>query len=235
MFEEVLHPVPNCVDCPHSNCLIKACLPESKRKIELARKILSVKRKAPVYRQGAWNNGIFFVFSGKVKETLQSGKDYEEIVGFARPGEAVGLRNFAGTASTSVGAAAIEESVLCFFDRITLTNLIDECPGLSHNLIQRLALSLAEMDRKMRKMARLSLRQRVAASLLELKDIFGFVEGKNILAANLSRKEIAEMSGTAPEVVSRMLATFSKKGLVSLHGREISLLDIPGIQAEVLV
>jgi len=45
----------------------------------------------------------------------------------------------------------------------------------------------------------------------------------------LSKWQLASLLGTIPETLSRILAKMSVSGLITVDGREINLLDLPGL------
>ncbi len=73
-----------------------------------------------------------------------------------------------------------------------------------------------------------SVRQRLARALLE----FGDEAGGTSFALPVTHQELALRLGTVREVVSRNLGRFQAEGLVRLHGREIEVLDRPGLERE---
>jgi CRP/FNR family transcriptional regulator len=68
-------------------------------------------------------------------------------------------------------------------------------------------------------MAQKSVRQRLAFSLLLLKEVYG---EKPI---NLSREDLANFVGTATETLIRLLKEFKEEGLVETNVRKIYVSD----------
>ena len=71
--------------------------------------------------------------------------------------------------------------------------------------------------------------QRVAQYLLSLIPQAGTTAGKLQLPARKS--VIAARLGLAPETLSRMLHTFSVRGLIKVHAATVTILDLKGLQA----
>ena len=78
-------------------------------------------------------------------------------------------------------------------------------------------------------LAQKSIRERLAEVLLLLKENFE-LDHKNTLQISLKRKELADVVGTAPETVIRLLSEFRQDKLIELEGRKIRFLDIPGLR-----
>jgi CRP-like cAMP-binding protein len=69
----------------------------------------------------------------------------------------------------------------------------------------------------------------LAEILLILMDTFG-LDPKKVLQISLTREELANMVGTATESVIRLLSEFKSDGLIELHGRKISIMDVPALK-----
>jgi CRP-like cAMP-binding protein len=67
-----------------------------------------------------------------------------------------------------------------------------------------------------------SVRKRVAESLLKIFIFEDEVQGNSI---KITRDDLAAMSGTAPETVSRTLTEFRNEGLIEKKGSYIVVLD----------
>jgi len=84
------------------------------------------------------------------------------------------------------------------------------------------ANELKKTENRLRNMAVMTVRDRVAEALILIMDNFSKKNGLGtILDINLSRKEIAEIAGTYPEQVSRYFSEFKDQGLIDLSGKTI--------------
>ena len=73
-------------------------------------------------------------------------------------------------------------------------------------------------------MAQKSVRQRLAEVLLYLEENFG-IDKDGYLYLQLSRADIADVVGTATELLIRTLTKLKKEGLVVTAGKRIQILD----------
>ena len=53
-----------------------------------------------------------------------------------------------------------------------------------------------------------------------------------VISLGASHQEIASQIGTVRELVSRNIARLQAQGFINIHGREITILDQPGLEAE---
>jgi CRP-like cAMP-binding protein len=96
-------------------------------------------------------------------------------------------------------------------------------------LMQLTCRELGEANNFITDIAQKTVRERLAEILLILMDTFGLDQDK-VLKISLTREEMANMVGTATESVIRLLSEFKLDNLIDLHGRKISLLDLPGLR-----
>ena len=187
------------------------------------------KRGNIVYHEGHRINGFYCVQDGIVKiyKTGIDGK--EQIIRFAKPGDIIGFRSVLSKELACTTAKVIEDSVLCFIPSENLFQLVKENPAFSMQLMQLTYRELGEANNFITDIAQKTVRERLAEILLILMDTFG-LDSDKVLKISLTREEMANMVGTATESVIRLLSEFKLDGLIDLHGRKISLLDIPGLR-----
>ncbi len=110
---------------------------------------------------------------------------------------------------------------VCGLARTQLTELLSKHPEISLNFIRLLNRELNRARNQVRDLGVKDARERVASLLLSLapsKDAKTF-------SLALTRTEIAEMVGVAPETLIRILSEFKKKKLIQARGREIAILN----------
>jgi CRP/FNR family transcriptional regulator len=97
------------------------------------------------------------------------------------------------------------------------------------HVMQQLSAEVQDAQRQIVELAHKSIRERVAETLLVLKEVFGTGEDGLTLASPLTRDEIAAAVGTAPESVIRTLSEFKSDNLIALSGRTIKLINVKGL------
>ena len=83
---------------------------------------------------------------------------------------------------------------------------------------------LKESEKRMRNMAHMSVKGRLAYALLLLKDKFGVTKSGELNIV-ISRQDIASYVGATYETVFRTLIELSKDHIIRLSGKNISLLN----------
>jgi CRP-like cAMP-binding protein len=174
--------------------------------------------------------GLFVVSTGLIKVYKVSPEGREQVLLLVRPGE-----SFADAAAFTAQpmpacAAAVEKSTVLVVSTATLNRLIDEESRFAHAVIRHLCRKLQHVVRVVEDLSFLHVRARVAKILLQqLYPREGV--GAGVGGHALSQREIAEIAGTAREVVSRALAALEQEGFIRIERGKIVLLDPAGLGA----
>lgn len=185
------------------------------------------RRGETIFREGEEGKGFYVVGSGRIKIFKLGADGKEQILHIFGPGEPFAeVPVFAGQCYPA-NAEALEDSRLLFFPRASFLELIRRHPSLALNM-------LAILSRRLRQLAALvedlSLKEapaRLAAYLLYTADQKGSLE----FALDIPKSQLANLLGTTPETVSRLLARLAKEGLIAATGPRLRLLDKATLQA----
>jgi CRP/FNR family transcriptional regulator, polysaccharide utilization system transcription regulator len=184
------------------------------------------KKGQSVYDEGQKPLGVYCVRNGKIK-VFKNGQDgREHITRVVLPGEFLGLKALLSGNNHSVSSVAIEDSVICFISKTDFFQLMIKYPEFTRSLILILSKLLEEAETRMLSLAYKPVRERLAETLLFLFNSFYPETGKPSRDyLNLTRMELANIIGTAPETVIRLLSEFKDEKLITIKGRKIFLLD----------
>lgn len=181
-----------------------------------------------IFHEGNRISGIYCINKGKIKIFQIGSEGKEQIIRFAKEGDIIGYRALLSEEPLSASAATLEESTLCFIPKSQIFKILQDNPNFNFKMLKLLSHELGEAARIITDLAQKPVRERLAESLLLLKDTFDLDEEKNI-QIKLSREELANIIGTATESVIRLLSEFKKDKLIDVDGRNIKLLNIPGL------
>jgi CRP/FNR family transcriptional regulator, anaerobic regulatory protein len=222
----------DCLNCKNTNCLISKNkgLPELATLLENKHKFKVLKGQNFII-EGAPVHGIYFVFKGKVKvfKTGLFGK--EQINRFVKDGDIIGHRGFGAGQQHQIGAMAMEDIVLCSFSSVELLKVLKSVPSLTFDFMSFYSEELNRSETKVRKFAQMSVREKVIDALLYLNRKFGQKEG--YLSLQLSRKEMADFTGTTDEQVTRVISALKKDKLVQSNAKILGILDIKSLKREI--
>ncbi len=214
-----------CEKCPGGDRNYLTSLDKADRLYLNNQKIVSAFKKGEdIFHEGSKATGLYCLVEGKVKVYRQGIDGREHIIRFAFPGEFIGLKALITGNNHTSSAAALEDSVVCFINNNDFLQLMIKYPEFTRNLIVSLSQILEEAEKKMTSLAQKSVRERLAETLVFLNNSFNLNSSDAGHAyLNLSRNDIANIIGTAPETVIRLLSEFKDEKLILIKGRKIFL------------
>jgi CRP/FNR family transcriptional regulator len=181
-----------------------------------------------VYRAGD-DPQAALVVRGLMRMFLTSAEGRQVTVRYARPGDVMGIAVLVGgPASTSV--QAVEPSSVFRISARTLTAAARRDPRVSWAIAEELSRRLFEVLEQTAVNAFGSVRQRVAAHLLDLASAQQHPRGR--LAARVSQQELADAAGSVREVVARVLRDLRVAGIVATTADSVVILDPARLYAE---
>ena len=179
-----------------------------------------------IFSEGDDGNGFYVVADGKVKIFKVSMDGKEQILHIYGPGAPFGeVAVFAGR-KFPANAETLIKSHLLFFPRSAFVELISKNPSLSLNMLAMLSMRLRQFAMQVENLSLKEVPGRLASYLVYLTR-----EQEKGHEVNLpvSKGQLASLLGTIPETLSRIFTKMSNKGLISVQGRRIELLDMEGL------
>lgn len=197
-------------------------------KISYNKTCTAYKKGQVIFHEDTRPLGVFCVNKGKLKifKTGDDGKD--QIIQISKPGDLLGYRAMIGEDLYPVTAEALEDVQVCFIPKSEFVRLLDESPEFSKMLLREACHELGQMTNLLTNLAQKTVRERLAVTLLMLKDIYvNETQPTDTSEINLTREDLANLVGTATETIIRLLHDFKEENLIKTNGRKIMVLDAP--------
>ncbi|WP_448699291.1 Crp/Fnr family transcriptional regulator [Mucilaginibacter sp. AW1-3] len=211
-------------DCDLKSCfLCRTCVKEWRPAISANRKNFDVKKGEVIFNEGDPVTGVCFVYSGKVKVHKKWGNDKELIVRFANNGAIFGHRGL-NTDVYPISATALEATKICFFDLEFFNSTLKVNHDFAYNLLMFFAGDLQESEKRMRNLAHMPVKGRLAQSLLTLKDQFGTTQ-EGAINIELTRQDLSSFAGATYETVFRTMNELINDKLIALDGKSIIIVN----------
>lgn len=213
----------NEITCDVNSCfLCKNCLKEWKPAIAAHKKNIKVKKGEIIIREGDPVTGIYFAHTGNVKVYKKWDKDKELILRFAKEGAIFGHRGMGKNSNYPVSAAALEPGIVCYMDLDFFHTTLKVNTEFTYRLLMFFADELQESEKKMRNLAHMPVKGRVAEALIALKGQFGETND-GFINIDLSRQDLAAYAGATYETVFRMMNELVNDKLISTSGKRIAI------------
>src|ERR1700754_1044746 len=212
-------------NCDLKSCfLCRQCLPEWLPAVQAQRKNLYFKKGELIFQEGEEVKGIYFVYSGTVKVHKKWGTEKELIIRFAQKGDIFGHRGLGQEHHYPISATAIEPVSVCFVDLEFFQTTLKVNQEFMYGLLLFFAGELQESERKMRNLAHMQVKGRVAQALLSLEEKFGRSPEGHI-GITLSRQDLASLVGATYETVFRIINELAQEEVIGLDAKNIAIID----------
>lgn len=210
----------------HCACFSK--LSESEKKqLDLKSVIIKYKKGEVICKQGSFASHILYLEKGLAKVYLDDGQN-SLVLKVIPPGNLLGLTSISEENNNfQYSAMAYLDTEIKQIDISFFKNLLVQNPVFAKDVIDILISNSIQINGRFFCLTHKQSYGRLADILLCLADrIFK----SHDFELNLSRKDLAELSGISAETVVRMLKKFREEGLIELSGKNFKILDYTKLQ-----
>jgi len=205
--------------------LFKA-LPE--KDLELFRQHLrlhKIKKGRELFREGSYPKAVYIIKKGKVKLYQQGTSGSEKILYLYTPGEMFGYRPVLCGEKHPATAETIEESSVYKLPIKYFLGTLAQSTSLSNYLLQNLSHEFTVLINRIGAFAQKSVKERVALSLLIMRERYRKQDGKGEAEITLSRTDLAAFVGTTVETIARIITRLKQDRIIKTYGRKIVVVD----------
>jgi CRP-like cAMP-binding protein/CheY-like chemotaxis protein len=185
------------------------------------RKVRAFKKNEVIYYEGDRAKGIWIILDGKIKVTKLAEDGRELMTGIFETDHFLAVNTLFSNGMFIDTATAVQESSLIQLPKEEFEEFINLYPDVAGKFIRILASQIRNQEDQLMQLAYQSVRKRIAESLLKLHR-----QENNTLNVVISRIDLAALSGTAPETVSRTLSDLKDEGIIEKKGSTITILDL---------
>ncbi len=186
-------------------------------KADKGKTILSFPKKQILFAQGDTTEAVFYIQTGKVKETVVSEHGREAVVAILERGAFLGESCLVGQTVRTATATALEDSQIIRIDKAVMLRMLQEQPRFSEAFMSYLLTHSIRIQEDLVDQLFNSSEKRLARALLLLAH-FGKESKPETVIAKISQETLAEMIGTTRSRVSFFMNKFRKLGFIDYKG-----------------
>lgn len=183
-----------------------------------------IRKKDLLYAEGQTSRYVFIVKAGKAIATKIDNYAKEVVTRLYLPPMIIGVASAFASSKYQETVKAFEDLEVIPIKKDDFISFILQHPSLAYFFMHELANRQIQADEKLLLQAFGSVRMKLAATLVDLHNIYQ-ENGASIIP--VAREDLASMAGTAKETIIRCLSEFKEEGLVSIQGSDIL---IPSVQ-----
>lgn len=179
-------------------------------------------RNETLFQQGEPVRKLVWIQTGRVKLSHVSPDGQEVLLWLKGPGQPVDLHADIPNSAHRCGARAMERCQALVWDYSSFCELAARHPQINANIAAMLAARLHELEERFCEIATHDVPARLALALLRLADTIGKRTRLGV-ELDLTRQELAELTGTTLYTVSRTLSLWAQAGMVAARRKGVVL------------
>lgn len=184
-----------------------------------------------LYLQGTPANRLYVVATGVVKTTRVNPDGRETMIDLLVPGDFLGSLPSRGADHYADNAWAVTPSCLLVLEAAEFLAILRRFPAVALATLEGVSQRLSQAHDAVHRLSAAPVEQRLAATLLLVAEKTGEPwQGGVLLQVPLSREDLASLTGTVTETVSRILSGWRRAGLVETGRRWVAIMDVAGLE-----
>lgn len=199
------------------------------RAVDRETRTVQVRRGQVLFCEGDPADAVWAVCEGKV-HIIKSGPEGREIVlEVIAPGELFGAVVAIQDRPYPASAIAADDGSVWRFPASLGRDLCRRHPSLRDAILAEVAARLRSAHERLRSVALERVEQRLARAVLALAKKIG-VDDHGNTALDVTRQELADMTGTTVETALRVTSRWQSAGVIASSRRHIHLLDLERLE-----
>lgn len=190
------------------------------KKIVDASKIIKVNKRQLVFSESQRGKNLYVVLNGKIKIFITSPTGQRKTFTYLGKGDFFGEMALLDQKVRSASAIAVEDTELMTISSSTFKSLLVKYPKITIEILKTLSQRLRRTDKEIEELSFQNVLGRVCSRLLDFSMRYG---EKTHLGTKIKMKltiqELADLVATSREVVSRVVKSLQKTGLIKIFRR----------------
>ncbi|HIJ85058.1 MAG: Crp/Fnr family transcriptional regulator [Magnetococcales bacterium] len=188
-----------------------------------------VEKNSVLFRQDQLFSHLYFLYEGLVKLGLTIAEGDEKIVHIVKSGETfASALMFMDRKTYPVTAQVLQSSQIIAIDALLFRRILMDSPEICMTLLGQMSQKLIHHLDSLSQGCVRNAQNRVARYLLEQMPDDPY--GHYVIHLEISKQILASLLSITPETLSRILRDFEKKKIISMHHRQIQILDPKTLQ-----
>lgn len=174
-------------------------------------------------------NGFYYIADGLLK--LEIASPAPRILRLCRPGDLAGFGNWMADLSVRYQLVALTDCEVQFWTKDGFERLQKQFPEISELIIRHLIQVIMHKDERLASLENNSVETRVIHLLIWLAKNYGTkLDDGMLIDVELDRPSMAQLAGTIPVTLSRVLTLLEDDKLLRRRRRQLVVLDLTELQ-----
>ncbi|MCF0221861.1 MAG: Crp/Fnr family transcriptional regulator [Fibrobacter sp.] len=174
---------------------------------------------------------LYLIASGSVQVYMTGVDGRETILSFLERGDFFGEMSLIDGDPRSASVRTVTDAQMMIIHRESFLQLIRQTPEIAMGLLSEMSKRLRKANKQIGSLSTMSVSGRVAGTLLNLMEERGVrihtENGKRVVVIHNrpTQQQLADMSGTTRETVSRICSMLVKANAIAMTGKDIVIFD----------
>ncbi len=188
-----------------------------------------------LFHQGDANDGVYCIQDGLVGSRYVDAEGNSALLQLANAGTTIGYRSFLTKLPHGSSAEILSPSFVCFIRSSALSKLLIANPQIGERFLQHAIKDMEDIEIRLARSLLGNLRNKFLHVIMVFYQQNGYRDKNNnpIVELPIKRTDIAEMIGSKPESISRVISDIEEKGLLKFDHRRVHITNMDAILYEV--
>lgn len=184
-----------------------------------------------IYFEGDEARHLYLVAMGKVKLVRNTAVGREVLLDILHGGEYFGSLTIFGERVHTETAIAQTDCCILRIAAEDFEHILSDHPDVTRKVLEVVSRRLAESQEIVKQLSVYTAEQRIASALTRLAGKLGEVRGQGVLIQlPFSRQDLAAMTGSTTETVSRVMSRFAEEGWVKSGRKWVTIMDLKRLE-----
>ncbi|HUW36718.1 MAG TPA: Crp/Fnr family transcriptional regulator [Rhodocyclaceae bacterium] len=178
-----------------------------------------------LFHKGDVPRGFYLIVFGQIKLAFPSSQGNEKVVEIIGPRQSFGEAVMFMDRPYPVFAESLGDTLLLHIAKSAVFELLERDGSFARRMLAGLSVRLHSLVQDVESYSQRSSTQRVIGYLLEHAAQAGGDEGETAVTLPTSKQVIASRLNLTPETLSRIFHDLAQAGLISVHGKAVTIHD----------
>lgn len=213
----------SCLYCKKRSEIFDTLNDEELESVDMCRVTMHYNAGEIIFKQGSPCYDFVCVTAGLVKLYIEGENDRRLIIGFAKPIDYIFVPGAYVDKRHHFSAVACEATTACLVEADILQNLVRTNQNFANSFIKKISMQSIALYEQISSLTQKQIPGRMADTLIYLSNR---VYNSNPFNTNLTRQDLADLSGMTKESAIRVLKTFKEDDLIRIDGSHVEIVNL---------
>lgn len=221
----------DCITCKTKDCsILKECDTYTLNSISTVKLTKTLKKGEKLFSEGDPVQGIYFIKKGFLKVELNGRQGRPLILQIVGQGTLFGHRANSMHPYHPCTVTAASDTQYCYIPSCLFDGIVEKSSVLKKQIINQFLNEIELAEKKSVNLAHKTVREKVAEALLLFARVYDYEKKHQSFLIHFCRQDIADLTGTTKEQISKTLNDFEKEKLVKCSAKKFTYLNIESLR-----